>query len=180
MAESPEWIPLPWGWTKNAAQSALEDLDIGKKREEISPCATFPFENKMNESKQRLIIPCDFRWKVLGEHKKSSWEFRIFYSTTFSEILNQFSSPTSSSPAYLGALQTLPSCVMNKSGLWTAEAMFLLKWGLSAQTHHMNGTIFNSQLSIIWWQRGRTQDCWVQWANWIKGMWKHHTYNVPC
>lgn len=32
MAESPEWIPLQWDWTKNATQSALEYLDIGKKK----------------------------------------------------------------------------------------------------------------------------------------------------
>ena len=92
-----------------------------KRGNSSSLCATFPFENKMNESKQKLIIPCALGWKVVDEYKKSFWEFDFFSTQIFVKFWIRSASTTWSSPAYLGALQTLLAV-----RLWTAEATFLL------------------------------------------------------
>lgn len=53
MAESPEWIPFQWDWTKNATQSALEHLDIGKKEERDLTVCNFSFweQNEWKKAK---------------------------------------------------------------------------------------------------------------------------------
>lgn len=126
MAESPEWIPLQWDWTKNATQSALNTLGYRKREERDLTVCNFSFWEQKKWKQAKVNYSMCLQMK--GAWWAQELILGMLYFLEHNFLWNSQSILIShiKLPSFSGALQTLPSCVMNKSGLRTAEATFLL------------------------------------------------------